>query len=274
MRLVCFIFVFILNITAFSQQTEIFREVQRAAELSYWDNPKIIDRYNDWDILKNRWVGLTVPTSDFNSQRQIGFILIAPRGFSLSFGDWLNVPDYALDLPSGNLSKFQANEVVAQRAGIPILKSTSLVSENSYHRSINMNLLVNILNGWHTSSIFGSQRIDRVKLTRDEFVRNDSSSGVARSRQWKKLFSLSLGFQIRRTTSYRLYSNNGVSDEHLTPEGFLFADLQNILRFNPSFGLVFHPKFLVFDFSYIPNLGVLNTRVGITLPIKKRRNDY
>ena len=54
----------------------------------------------------------------------------------------------------------------------------------------------------------------------------------------------------------------------------LRSDLQNILRFNPSFGLVFHPKFLVFDFSYIPNLAVLNTRVGITLPIKKRRNDY
>ena len=274
MRLVCFIFVFILNISAFSQQTEIFREVRRAAELSYWDNPKILDRYNDWDVLKNRWVGLTVPTSDFSSQRQIGFIFIAPRGFSLSFGDWLNVPDYALDLPSGNLSKFQANEVVAQRAGIPILGSTSLVSENSYHRSMNINLLVNMLNGWQTSSIFGSKRIDEVKLTREEFSRNDSTSSVARSRQWKKLFSLSLGFQIRRTTLYNLYSNNGVSNEYLTPAGFLIGDLQNIIGFNPSFGFVFHPKFFLFDFSYIPNLGIFNTRVGITLPIKKRSNDY
>ena len=263
-----------LNYAVSGQQNEIFRDIQRAAELSYWDNPNILDRYNGWDILKNRWVGFTVPTSDFNSQRQIGFIFIAPRGFSLSFGDWLNVPDYALDVPSGNLSKFRANEVVAERAGIPILESTSLVSENSYHRSMNINLLVNMLNGWQTSSIFGSKRIDEVKLTREEFSRNDSTSSVARSRQWKKLFSLSLGFQIRRTTSYNLYSNNGVSNEYLTPAGFLIGDLQNIIGFNPSFGFVFHPKFFLFFFSYIPNLGIYSTRVGITLPIKKSSNDY
>ena len=139
---------------------------------------------------------------------------------------------------------------------------------------MNINLLINMLNGWHTSSIFGAEYREGLKLTREEFSRNDSTSGVARSRQWKKLFSLSLGFQIRRSSSFNLYSNNGVSDEHLTPEGFLFGDLQKITRLYPSFGFVFHPKFFVFDLSYIPNLNILNIRAGLTLPIKKRNDDY
>ena len=260
---------FLLPISIFSQEFDFVESLQGEGDSIYWKNPSMLDGYNDWDNLKTHWLGINYSMlEDTYRPYLIGINYVAPRGFSLHFSEIESSPYDLKSINPSSLNTFRANELIADRAGINY-NSAEFHSSYSFSTSFAAHILINNLN----FRLFPVPKRKRNRIDRnDNLYRVDSPMGnKVRRRARGKLFSLSFGFKYLRNISYNLYSDNGLSTDHLTPDGLLFADYSETLTLNPLFGFVFHPKYFFIHTYYDYSLNSLIPRIGVALPIKWKK---
>ena len=261
---ICFSFSFVQ-----AQDFDLMKSIQESGDSSYWKNASLLDRYNNWDILDKNIFGFTLPITNKDPQLwQLGILLIGPRGLAFNLSERDIIPNEIQNTPSGSISTFRADEIVADRAGLNFQPSEFL-SSTTFYSSFDCHVLVNNLN----SRILAPRKINyrRDSIRKDTFFGNTQFSSAQRKRSFGKNFSISVGVKYRVSTAYNLYSDNGLSADHLTSEGLLLADYSRKSKLSPLIGIVFHPKYFVVHGFYDFALNTFNFRGGISIMRNKRK---
>ena len=248
------------------QDFELLETVRNSSDSAYWNNPRLLDRLNSWDIIKTSWIGFSIPIEPMPlSQHKYGISLVGPRGLSLNIQEYQFVPQSILNTRSGSKELFEAYEVVAQRAGNSFTPSELLFRQHS-SKSINTFILTNNLNFRLFKPRF--KRSERIDFQNQNYFNSNAVGSAMRTRTWGKNINFGVGLNFQNRIEYNLYSNNGLSPEYETIEGFLLGDYQELFILSPAITVIFQPKYLMIQVISIPNRRIFEFRGGISLPIR------
>jgi len=258
--------VIVASHVASAQDFELLESVRHSSDSAYWNNPRLLDKLNSWDIIKTNWLGFSIPIEPmpFN-QHKYGISLVGPRGISLNLQDYQLVPESILTTRSGSKELFQAYEVVAQRAGVSYNPSELLIHQHS-SKSINTFILTNNLN----FRLFKPRlkKRERIEFQDQNYFSYNAVGSAMRSRTWGKTINFGVGLNFQNRIEYNLYSNNGLSPEYETNEGFLLGDYQELFILSPAITVLFQPKYLMIQIISIPNRRIFEVRGGISIPLR------
>lgn len=259
--------IFSLNTEA--QDDDLLRIVQNTADSTYWSNPRIWDRYNSWDILQTNWIGISIPINHSPLDlRSTGISYFGVRGFSINIQEYQKHPKDILSANSGTIEFFRADEAVAQRQG-QIFVPTQLLSQNEFHRSLNLIILTNNLSGRFLPKL--ERNADRITIQQEGFYKSSGVGSAYRKRSFGKNFSLGIGLNFRKSLYYNLYTNNGLSTNFLTDNDLLLGERRLVNAVTPVGCLIFHPRYFNAQIIYIPEYRVFETRLGVSIPLKIKK---
>jgi len=260
----------LLNIQGIhAQDFDLSKSIQYAADSAFYNNAGWFRNYNRWDITTTHWFGVTAGMSNSTIDiKKASVIYIAPRGFSIGIQEWSSIPSFNSVSKNGALEVFRGNEIVANRSATTYVP-TEFLSEEIFFNSFNAIIYLNSLNARILPP--AKRKRERSLQRKEQYFENNSIGSAHRKRSLGKLFSVGVGLNFRKIVSYSLYTDNLVSNDYLTSNGFLLGEYSEYRTIDPILSIAFHPKYLVTQLLYFPSRNNYQLTIGVSFPIRLKR---